>query len=53
MMESTDFTHSVSYQKELILKLQELLKKEIEQTVRRIPPPGRRPRYANGLPGGG
>ncbi|AOW98847.1 hypothetical protein BJP34_04720 [Moorena producens PAL-8-15-08-1] len=30
MMESTDFTHSVSYQKELILKLQELLKKEIE-----------------------
>ncbi|NEO24167.1 hypothetical protein [Moorena sp. SIO4A5] len=30
MMESTDFTHSVSYQKELILKLQALLKKEIE-----------------------
>ncbi|NET65329.1 MAG: hypothetical protein F6K63_13455 [Moorea sp. SIO1G6] len=30
MMESTDFTHAVSYQKELILKLQELLKKEIE-----------------------
>ncbi len=29
-MENIDFTHSVNYQKELILKLQLLLKKEIE-----------------------
>lgn len=31
MTELADFTHSVNYQKELILKLQELLNKEIER----------------------